>query len=59
MFTESTGDRGDFCERWRVERQRVRIWDDYGNVERCLYRRSEDRQTLILTTVAAVALCVP
>lgn len=59
VFTESTGDGGDFCERWRVERQRVRIWDDYGNVERCLYRRSEDRQTLILTTVAAVALCVP
>lgn len=41
------GHGGDFCERWRVERQHLVMRDAYGG-HRCLYHLDVERSALIL-----------
>jgi len=40
VFFESSGHGGDVCERWRIDAQRVVIWDYGDRRQGCLYALS-------------------
>lgn len=46
--TMDAGHGWDFCERWRVDGNRLAMHDSYGNAQRCLYAFSEDFKILFL-----------